>query len=95
MMMTCPGRWVPQVSKGKGERAYRFGVPLNGPWAKTQVGPDWFPRALFMFFSSFLLFLFSIYFITISIWFQNDSNKFVNFSKNSKQQIRTVMNMFS
>jgi hypothetical protein len=94
-MMTCPGRWVPQVSKGKGETAYRFGVPLNGTWVETQVGPDWFPRALFMFFSSFLLFLFSIYFIIISIWFQNDSNQFVNFSKNSKQQIRTVMNMFS
>jgi hypothetical protein len=65
-MMTCPGRWVPQVSKGKGERAYRFGVPLNGPWAKTQVGPDWFPRALFMFFFFFpsfsVFYLFHNYF---------------------------------
>jgi hypothetical protein len=48
---------------------------LGGLWAASVAGPKGFPGAFLYFFFSFLFILyFLISFITILIWFQNNSN---------------------
>jgi hypothetical protein len=49
----------PACQRGeRGEKSTGSGLRGSGPWADSEAGPDGFPGALFIYFSSFFSFLF-------------------------------------
>jgi hypothetical protein len=85
----------PDCQRVRAKGRYRFGeVPgwavgcLSGWAEKVSWGP-------FTYFFCSISFLFVFSSITFAFEYQIDSKQFLKFSKNSKQQIRTIRNMFS
>jgi hypothetical protein len=59
-MTTCPGKRDPLVGEGKNTDS---GNPPDGPWAASRAGVNRFLGPVSIFFSFFLLFLFSVFLI--------------------------------
>jgi hypothetical protein len=73
-------KWVPPVIGGRGGEVTLLGFWPGGPWADSEVGPNGFPGAFFVFFDFFSPFLFSDFrFVSKSFanLFQFKSNKFL------------------
>jgi hypothetical protein len=70
------------VREGEGP-GYRFEKKDDGPWATSGAGPERHPRPLYLFFFSFLpfLFCFLIPFITFANLVQIASNQLCKVSK--------------